>query len=305
MAYRVIQWATGGIGRAAIEGIVSHPELELVGAWVHSEKKSGMDVGEIVGCGSLGVTATNDVDALLAMDADCVMYDRVMANKQELIRILESGKNVVTPLNWFYRGDRNWSKLEDACQKGGVTLHGTGINPGGVTERFPLMVSALSRNIRHVRAEEFSDIRTYNAEFVVREVMMFGKPPSIADNSPMPELLGRGCYQSIDMVADALGLEERLARADLVITGEGSLDAQTLSGKGPAGLARMAREAGVKVVGIGGRVTPEIRESGLFDQVGSLEVFKLPVEESMRRGAELLELTGRKLAGLLRDGEMA
>ena len=73
-----------------------------------------------------------------------------------------------------------------------------------------------------------------------------------------------------EMVADALALEERLATADIVITGEGSLDAQTLSGKGPAGLARMAREAGAMVVGIGGRVTPEVRESGLFDQIGSL-----------------------------------
>jgi glycerate kinase len=108
-----------------------------------------------------------------------------------------------------------------------------------------------------------------------------------------------------EMVADALALEARLATADIVITGEGSLDAQTLSGKGPAGLARMAREAGAMVVGIGGRVTPEVRESGLFDQIGSLEVFNLPVEESMRRGAELLGLTGQKLAGLLRDGEMA
>ena len=106
-----------------------------------------------------------------------------------------------------------------------------------------------------------------------------------------------------DVVADALDLEERLAKADVVITGEGSMDAQTLSGKGPAGVARMAREAGAVVVGIGGRVTHEVRDSGLFDQIGTLEVFKLPLEESMQRGGELLGLTGEKLAGLLRDGE--
>ena len=74
MAYRVIQWATGNVGRAAIEGIRSHPELELVGCWVHGEKKSGRDVGEICGLGSLGVTATHDADALLGMDADCILY---------------------------------------------------------------------------------------------------------------------------------------------------------------------------------------------------------------------------------------
>ena len=49
MKYRVIQWATGGVGRAAIQGIVNHPELELVGCWVHSRAKDGRDAGELAG----------------------------------------------------------------------------------------------------------------------------------------------------------------------------------------------------------------------------------------------------------------
>ena len=69
MTYRVIQWATGGIGRAAIEGILSHPDLELAGVWVHSEKKDGKDVGEILGREPLGVTATHDREALLKLEA--------------------------------------------------------------------------------------------------------------------------------------------------------------------------------------------------------------------------------------------
>ena len=207
MSYRVIQWATGGIGRAAIEGIVSHPELELAGVWVHSPDKQGQDVGEIVGCGPLDVRATNDADALLALDADCVLYGPVVANKPELLRILEAGKNVVTPLNWFYRGSRDWSDLEAACQRGGVTLHGTGINPGGVTERFPLMISALTREVSYVRAEEWSDIRTYGAPQVVGEIMLFGKTPEDAKKSVMVQMLGDGFCQSIDMVADELGFD--------------------------------------------------------------------------------------------------
>jgi hypothetical protein len=205
MAYRVIQWATGGVGRAAIEGVLSHPELELAGVWVHSEDKAGRDVGELLGREKIGITATRDVDALLALGADCVFYSPVMANKPELIRILESGINVVTPLNWFYRGDRKWQDLEDTCQKAGVTLHGTGIHPGGITERFPLMVSALSRAVTHVRAEEWSDIRTYGAPQVVGAVMGFGKTPEDARKGPMAKLLADGFLQSIDMVADALG----------------------------------------------------------------------------------------------------
>ena len=205
MPYRVIQWATGGVGRASIEGIVSHPDLELVGCWVHSADKVGKDVGELCGMDRLGVNATSDVEKLLALDADCVMYVPIMANRKEIIRILESGKNVVTPLGYFYPGQRDVSDLEAACQKGGVTLHGTGIHPGGITERFPLMVSALSRNITHVRAEEFSDIRTYGAPYVVGEIMLFGKTPEEAAKSPMLDVMGGGFLESIDMVADELG----------------------------------------------------------------------------------------------------
>lgn len=102
-----------------------------------------------------------------------------------------------------------------------------------------------------------------------------------------------------EMVAEALDLESRVAEADVVVTGEGSLDAQSLQGKGPVGVAKLAKEAGATVVGVAGRVTREVRESGIFDHLGTLEQFELPVEESMRRGAELLQMTGERLAGLL------
>src|SRR5947209_5790013 len=199
MAYRVIQWATGHVGRLAIEAVLAHPELELAGVWVHSPEKAGREFG--------GVAATNDVDAILAVDADCVVYTPLLGETSEVARILASGKNVVTPVGWFYPKDTaGIAELEAACQKGGVTLHGTGIHPGGITERFPLTLSALCTNIRHVKAEEFSDIRNYQAEGVVRDIMLFGKPLEEAAKSPMLDILGSGFSQSVRMVADALGL---------------------------------------------------------------------------------------------------
>ena len=205
MTYKVIQWATGGVGRAAVQGILDHPELELVGCWVSSEDKAGRDVGEICGGAANGIIATNDADALLELDADCVMYSPIMADPELVQRILASGKNVVTPLNWFYPGKRDVAALEAACAAGNSTLHGTGIHPGGVTERFPLMVSALSNAITHVRAEEFSDIRTYGAPGVISDIMLFGKTPEAAAASPMVQFLGDGFGQSMEMVADELG----------------------------------------------------------------------------------------------------
>jgi hypothetical protein len=206
MTYRVVQWATGLLGKESIKGILAHPELELVGCWVHSDDKVGRDVGEICGIGPIGVLATNSLDEICALDADAVVYSPVMASTRDVIRLLESGKNVVTPVGWIYPADTpGVAALQAACLAGKVTLHGTGINPGGITERFPLMLSALCRDITHVRAEEFSDIRNYPTPTVVREVMLFGKDPETAAKSPMIEILGHGFMQSIDMVCAELG----------------------------------------------------------------------------------------------------
>jgi hypothetical protein len=208
MRYRVIQWATGGVGRAAIQGIADHPELELVGCWVHGRAKNGRDAGELAGIAPLGIKATRDVDALLALDADCVLYSPILGDAELIARILRSGKNVVTPLGWFFPWrSPDVAALEAACQAGRTTLHGTGIHPGGITERFPLMVSALSGRVTHVRAEEFSDIRTYSAPDVIRDIMLFGKTPEEAAQSPMVQFLASGFFQSIDMVAAELRVE--------------------------------------------------------------------------------------------------
>ena len=205
--YRVIQWATGGVGKAAIQGVLRHPELELVGCWVHSADKDGRDVGELIGEDPIGVAASTDVDALLATDADCVMYSPLLPDDQVVMKILRSGKNVVTPVGWVYpdRDNPSVRAIEEAALAGGVTLHGSGIHPGGITERFPLMISSLSSAITHVRAEEFSDIRTYNAPLVVREVMGFGLTPEQAMSGPIAALREAGFKQSGRMVADQLG----------------------------------------------------------------------------------------------------
>ena len=205
MARRVIQWATGNVGRAAIEGVLAHPDLELVGCWVHSSEKEGVDVGTLIGRDPVGVTATTDVDALLALDADCVLYSPLFADPAVLTRILQSGKDVVTPLGWFYPPDDDRDRFDALCKEAGVTLHGTGIHPGGITERFPLVLSALAGSVTHVRAEEFSDIRTYGAADVIRDWMLFGATPEHARTSVMADVLGGGFRQSVWMVADELG----------------------------------------------------------------------------------------------------
>jgi len=125
MGLRVVQWATGGVGVAAIKGVLEHPDLELVGCWVHSADKAGKDVGDIIGTEPLGVTATNSVDEILALDADAVVYAPLLPNPDEVAALLRSGKNVVTPVGWVYPSERQSAPLQEAALEGSVTLHGT------------------------------------------------------------------------------------------------------------------------------------------------------------------------------------
>jgi 2,4-diaminopentanoate dehydrogenase len=206
MALRVIQWATGGVGVAAVDCIVNHPELELVGCWVHSKDKEGKDVGEIVGGAPMGVIATTSLDDILAIDADAVVYAPLMWNADQVAALLASGKNVVSPVGPIYPSERQAAPLEAACAKGGVSFHGTGIHPGGATEIFPLMFSAMSTGVTFVRVDEFSDIRTYGAPDVVRHIMCFGGSPEDAEKGMMVKALGSGFKQSIHLVLEALGL---------------------------------------------------------------------------------------------------
>jgi hypothetical protein len=208
VTYRVVQWATGGVGRAAIAGVVRHPDLELVGCWVHSPAKVGADAGQLAGIGALGVSATDDVDALLQIPTDCVIYSPLVPDGALVERLLRSGRNVVTPVGWVFPDPRRTRLIQDACREGRSSLHGTGIHPGGITERFPLMVSGLSSAVSFVRAEEFSDIRTYNAPDVVRRIMGFGGTPEEALASPVADLLGGGFRQSVRMVLHEMGFSE-------------------------------------------------------------------------------------------------
>jgi hypothetical protein len=204
-----VQWATGSVGKAAIEAILLHPELELVGCWVHSEAKQGQDVGELVGVDPIGVLATTSQQEILDLDADCVVYAPLIPNHNEVAALLRSGKNVVTPVGWFYPTDKDAAPVAAAALEGGTTLHGTGINPGGITELHPLMFSALSSAVTFVRGEEFSDIRTYNAPDVVRHIMCFGGTADEARNGPMLGLLSGGFLQSLHMCLDVLGFSDQ------------------------------------------------------------------------------------------------
>ncbi len=101
MAHRVVQFGTGFVGHFALRAIIEHPDLELAGVWVHSDKKVGMDAGDIAGTTKTGVLATNDLESLLALSADCFCSAAGGDGREEWMtevhsQILEAGHNVVS-----------------------------------------------------------------------------------------------------------------------------------------------------------------------------------------------------------------
>ena len=208
---RIIQWATGSVGRYAIAAIHEHPGLELAGVWVHGAAKDGQDAGTIAGIAPIGVKATRDVDALLASDADCVLYAPLLADVDEMCRILESGKNLVTPTGFSFVKDPTLAgRLEAACKVGGVSFHGSGIHPGFAGDRLPLVLSALCRRIDKVTIYEVCDLsRISESPEMLMQQLGFGMSAADAAKAP-PALMGvmsKIFFESMDMLAAGLGFE--------------------------------------------------------------------------------------------------
>jgi hypothetical protein len=217
MGQRVIQWSTGNVGVQALHGIITHPDLELVGLWVHSSAKAGRDAGELCGLPPTGVPATTDADALLALDADCVCYTatadlRPWEAVDDLVRILASGKNVVSSslvqlLHPKTAEPAMVGKLEEACLSGGSTMFTSGIDPGFANDILPILLSGVCERIDSVRIKEILNYATYSQPEVLFETMGFGKP---LDHTPLLLFPGALTYAwggVVQMIAEALDVK--------------------------------------------------------------------------------------------------
>src|ERR1700735_30800 len=141
-ALRVVQGATGNIGARSLRGVIEHPELTLAGVYVTSAAKAGKDAGDLCGLPATGVTATNDIDEILALKPDCVLYMPAACNVDEVCALLASGANVVTTRGEFHHPDSIdtavRARVEAACQAGGTSIHSTGSSPGFISEALPI-----------------------------------------------------------------------------------------------------------------------------------------------------------------------
>jgi len=209
--YRVIQWATGSIGQISIRHFADNPIYDLVGVYVTSKEKVAQDAGTLAGIEPLGVQATDSVDHILAIRADCVNYAPLYADVAEMSRILQSGKNIVTPVGFIYPKalDRDVvDTLERACQAGGTTLHGAGIHPGFSGDLLPMTFSRLSNRIDQILVQEVADLAPHPSHKMNFEGLGFGRDPdeARADHSPLIKTMASIFKESMLLLADGLGI---------------------------------------------------------------------------------------------------
>lgn len=216
--YRVAVWATGGVGRYAIRTVCDRPNLELVGAWVHSESKDGLDVGELAGLPPVGVTATRDADELLRRGVDCVMYaapagPRPAGALADFCKILTAGTNIVTtslPGLVYEKGSlskRFLDPIREATAKGNSSIFSSGIEPGFGCDLFPIALMTMSHRVYSVRGIEITNYSEYPVKWDVHELFGFGQPLDYQGGLKQPGVLRWGWGAAITMVADALGVE--------------------------------------------------------------------------------------------------
>lgn len=217
MPHKVIQFATGNVGTLALRAVIEHPDLELVGLWVHSADKAGRDAGELCGLDPVGVVATNSLDEILALDADVVSHNstgdlRPQEAVDEMAALLRSGKNVVSSsvISLLHpdSADRVMvEKLEAACAEGGTSCFTSGIDPGFANDLIPLTLTGFCSRVDSVRVSEILNYDTYNQPTVLFETFGFGKS---MDNLPfllMPGVLSYAWGAVIQLLAEGLGVE--------------------------------------------------------------------------------------------------
>lgn len=245
--YKVGVWGPGSMGVIALRGVIDHPELRLTDVVVHSDAKSGRDAGELCGIGPVGVVATQDPAAMLAGDADAVIYAaganlRPLEAIADMAALLRAGKNVVScsvvPLVYPEAVDAALTgPLRQAALDGATSCFTTGIDSGFANDVLPLVLTGVSRAIESVRVTEMFNYATYPDRSAVYEILGFGQPPEFQAFAAQPGMFAFGWGPVLHQLAAGLGVtidnieenNERLPASESFDTPTGHIGAGTIA----------------------------------------------------------------------------
>jgi len=213
MAIRVIVCYTGGVGSEVARQVVNDPAFELVGVLVHGKEKDGKDVGDIIGIGPIGLTATRNVEALLTLKADVIAWHGLEWRPEIIARFLRAGTGVYSGIGgWYLPSTPEYQLLQDAAREGGAALVAGGNIPGLISDVLPLFCSGYSTNIRVVRAHQRNYIPHYPSAMQMSRYLSIGQPfpdkpyDSSAQLADIDKIWMWGIEQSARLVAQGLGI---------------------------------------------------------------------------------------------------
>jgi 4-hydroxy-tetrahydrodipicolinate reductase len=217
---RVAQWGTGNVGRKALAAVLDRADLELVGVLVAAPAKVGQDAGTLLGRGAVGVGCTDQLAAIVALKPDVVLHMPLPStmvrgdpsvDERNIRLLLEAGINVITTVGYVYPkayGLDVLARLEASCQRGGASLHGTGLNPGFHGERLPLTLAGLCQDVRSVTVSEATVFASYASPDILFGLMGMGlAPETFAGRTALYRRWLKGLFgESVMLVAEGLGL---------------------------------------------------------------------------------------------------
>jgi 4-hydroxy-tetrahydrodipicolinate reductase len=219
MAIKVAQIGTGNVGRHALTQVINDPRFELTAVFVSSDAKAGKDAAELAGLDdSTGITATTDLDEVLATNPECAVYtaladNRIVEALEDYRKILAAGVNVVgssavfLQYPWQVLPDELITPIEEAAKAGNSSLFVNGIDPGFANDLLPLALAGTCQSIEQIRCMEIINYDTYDSAAVMFDVMGFGKP---LDDIPMllqPGVLSLAWGSVVRQLAAGLGVE--------------------------------------------------------------------------------------------------
>ena len=215
---RVVVFGTGFVGRMVIPEILKHPSFELIGVGVSAEGgKAGTDVGTLCGTDPIGMTATADIDELIALAPDALVHygptaAQARTNIEHIGAFLRAGIDVcstaMTPWVWphIHQNPPSWTEpIVEACEAGQASCFTTGIDPGFANDLFPMTLMGLCSEVRQVRALEILDYINYEGDYEFE--MGIGMPPDFEPLLANNDILAMSWGGTVPMMAHAVGVE--------------------------------------------------------------------------------------------------
>ena len=207
--YRVAQWGTGHSGMPALRALIEHPTFDLVGVYVYSDAKAGRDAGELCGLPQTGITATKNIEDIVAAKPDCVVYMPVTYDVDHVCQLLAAGINISTLLEHFHDPDTLdpvvRQRIEAACERGHASIYSSGPSPGFITESLPTVLTSIERRLDCLTINEYADISGRNSPEMFA-LLGFGGPPDAINIDGIGQGAGVAYGSSLRHLAKALSL---------------------------------------------------------------------------------------------------